>query len=489
MTIIATIKDHPSYKKYSVNWKHKISPAFFKLLALYNQKSLDIYFRDPSNKWEVCVGRRELDASRAIGIYIAFRFTNSGIEYKFNYNINSLILTPSKGKLTEQTTSGLNKLEFLSHFIAEFNITRLPNIPSDYNNTETPHFDTFFSAMISSCQTNRHDWYIGYQKTVSNVSKLTSEAEISDQLLSDLWYSRDNSISSLKQGSLSQDEYQSSKSVLKSITKKIIDSQSSFTYNECKKELQKLKDNGKVRVLHQALLNRTFSAVAPQYFSTTATKDALKYICSYFTQNWGFKYQYTNWFDANVRLKEFIRNNLDHEYDELLINIVLWVIYEEKYLKDLELKEHDSTLKTALRKAIESIEIEYREAELEGQFIQWLRNSTYNHKTILWQSRDLGGVHIRDVVLKNTEDNVTIVAELKFKSNAKEDIEAAIGQLFRYVLYPGTESCSEIWIVGGNYPLTDDLTWFSEIRNNTNLELKYFYKDSQSNQFFAGFPD
>ncbi len=486
MTLIASIKDHPSYKKYSVNWTDDVSPAFFKLLELYNQKSLDIYFRDPVNKWEICVGRRERDAGRAIGSYIVFRFTNTGIEYKFKFNVNSLVLAPDKGKLTEQTLSGRNELEHLNNFIAKFNITRTPNIPTDYANTEALHLDSFFSAMISSYKLERHDWYIGYQKIVSAVSNAKNETDISDQLLWDLWYSRDNDISSLKQGSLSKEEFELSKSTLKSITKKIVNSQSLVTYQECKEELQKLKDDGKVKYLHIALLNRVFAAAAPQHFSTTVTKDAFEYICSYFTQKWGFKYKYSNWFDANIRLKEFIRNNLEHEYDELLINIILWVIYEEKHLNDLALEEDDLTLKTAIRKQVESIEVQYREAELEGQFIQWLHNSEYRHNTIAKQSEDLGRAHIRDVVLKNTETNANIVAELKFKSNAKEDIEAAIGQLLRYALYPGTEACSEIWIVGGNYPLTDDLTWFNEIKKHVNLELKYFYKEPQNNQFFEG---
>ena len=482
--LIASIKDHPSYKKYSVNWTDDVSPAFFKLLELYNQKSLDIYFLDPVNKWEICVGRRERDACRAIGSYIVFRFTNTGIEYKFKFNVNSLVLAPDKGKLTEQTLSGSNEIEHLNNFITEYNITRTPNIPTDYANTEALHLDSFFSAMISSYKLERHDWYIGYQKIVSAVSSAKNETDISDQLLWDLWYSRDNDISSLKQGSLSKEEFELSKNTLKSITKKIINSQSLVTYQECKEELQKLKDDGKVKYLHIALLNRVFAAAAPQHFSTTVTKDAFEYICSYFTQKWGFKYKYSNWFDANIRLKEFIRNNLEHEYDELLINIILWVIYEEKHLNDLALEEDDLTLKTAIRKQVESIEVQYREAELEGQFIQWLHNSKYRHNTIAKQSEDLGRAHIRDVVLKNTETNANIVAELKFKTNAKEDIEAAIGQLLRYALYPNTEDCSEIWIVGGNYPLTDDLTWFNEIKKHVNLKLKYFYKDPQSNQFF-----
>ena len=484
--LIASIKDHPSYKKYSVNWTDDVSPAFFKLLELYNQKSLDIYFRDPVNKWEICVGRRERDACRAIGSYIVFRLTNTGIEYKFKFNVNSLVLAPDKGKLTEQTLSGSNEIEHLNNFIAKFNITRTPNIPTDYANTEALHFDSFFSAMISSYRLERHDWYMGYQKIVSAVSSAKNETDISDQLLWDLWYSRDNDISSLKQGSLSKEEFELSKNTLKSITKKIINSQSLVTYQECKEELQKLKDDGKVKYLHIALLNRVFAAAAPQHFSTTVTKDAFEYICSYFTQKWGFKYKYSNWFDANIRLKEFIRNNLEHEYDELLINIILWVIYEEKHLNDLALEEDDLTLKTAIRKQVESIEVQYREAELEGQFIQWLHNSEYRHNTILKQNEDLARAHIRDVVLKNTETNANIVAELKFKSNAKEDIEAAIGQLLRYALYPNTEDCSEIWVVGGNYPLTDDLAWFSEIKKHVNLKLKYFYKDPQSNQFFEG---
>lgn len=113
-----------------------------------------------------------------------------------------------------------------------------------------------------------------------------------------------------------------------------------------------------------------------------------------------------------------------------------------------------------------------------------MHNSEYCHYAISSQSEDLGRAHIRDVVLKSKETNTTLIAELKFKSNAKEDIEAAIGQLLRYALYPNTEDCSEIWVVGGNYPLTDELTWFNEIKKHVNLKFKYFYKDPKNNQFF-----
>lgn len=219
--------------------------------------------------------------------------------------------------------------------------------------------------MISSCQIDRNDWYIGYQKIVSTVANAKNETDISEQLLWDLWYSRDNYISSLKQGALSKEEFELSKSTLKNITKKIISSQSLVTYQECVEDLQKLKDDGKVKYLHEALLNRVFAVAAPQHFSTTVTKDAFEYICSYFTQKWGFKYKYTNWLDANIKLKEFIHANLGDDYDELLINIVLWVIYEEKHLSDLASRESDITLKTAIRKQVESIEIQFREAELE----------------------------------------------------------------------------------------------------------------------------
>ncbi len=484
MTLTDTIKALQSYKKHSESWDDNLTSKFLDLLELYNQKSLDIYFRDPINKWEICVGRRECDSNRAEGIYIVFRFINNRIEYKLNYRSNSYNFTPNRGSLTEINLLKLYEFECLDNFLAEFNVTRTANTPKDYLNSETKYLDSFFSAMTTACKTERHDWYISYQKIVSTVLSAKNETDISDQLLRDLWYSRDNYISSLKQGALSKEEFELSKSTLKNITKKIINSQSLVTYQECVEDLQKLKDDGKVKDLHKALLNRVFAVAAPQHFSTTVTKDAFEYICSYFTQNWGFKYKYSNWFSANIKLKEFIRNNLNHEYDELLINIVLWVIYKEKHLSDLASRESDITLKTAIRKQVESIEIQFREAELERQFIQWLHNSEYCHYAISSQSEDLGRAHIRDVVLKSKETNTTLIAELKFKSNTKEDIEAAIGQLLRYALYPNTEDCSEIWVVGGNYPLTDELTWFNEIKKHVNLKLKYFYKDPQSNQFF-----
>lgn len=485
MTLTDTIKALPSYKKHSASWDDNLTSKFLDLLELYNQKGLDIYFRDPINKWEICVGRRECDSNRAEGIYIVFRFINNRIEYKLNYRSNSYSFTPNRGSLTEISLLKLNEFECLDNFLAEFNVTRTANTPKDYLNSETKYLDSFFSAMTTACKTERHDWYIGYQKVVSELSNIKNESEISDKLLLDLWYSRDNHISSLQQGALSKEEFESSKNILRSITKKVIDAQSYAIYSESIDLLQKLKDEGKVRCLHKALLNRVFSAINPQNFSTTVTKEAFEYICSYFTKKWGFKYKYSNWFDANIKLKEFIHANLGDDYDELLINIVLWVIYEEKHLSDLASRESDITLKTAIRKQVESIEIQFREAELERQFIQWLHNSEYHQYAISSQSEDLGRAHIRDVVLKCKETNTTLIAELKFKSNAKEDIEAAIGQLLRYALYPGTEGCNEIWIVGGNSPMAEDLIWFNTIKNYINLELRYFYKDSQSNLFLA----
>jgi len=57
--------------------------------------------------------------------------------------------------------------------------------------------------MTTACKTERHDWY-----------------------------SRDNHIASLQQGALSKEEFESSKNILRSITKKVIDAQSYATYSE-----------------------------------------------------------------------------------------------------------------------------------------------------------------------------------------------------------------------------------------------------------------
>ncbi len=169
----------------------------------------------------------------------------------------------------------------------------------------------------------------------------------------------------------------------------------------------------------------------------------------------------------NFAFRDFDKKNL--EFSTML------KLNEEEIIDDFTATE-------IRRKCPEYNTVVLNEAKMEQRFQRWLQSQNIQCNT---QDRD--GLFRRDVTF--TKDNVYTIAELKYTNSTRQDIEAAIGQLLRYQLYPlAQKPGDELLIVSGNTPEKEDIQWFKLIKEKLNLPLSFLY-ESESKDCFLGIED
>ncbi|PCC10277.1 hypothetical protein [Pseudoalteromonas sp. JB197] len=119
------------------------------------------------------------------------------------------------------------------------------------------------------------------------------------------------------------------------------------------------------------------------------------------------------------------------------------------------------------------------EAQMEQRFQQWLQR-----QNIKCNAQDRDGLFRRDVTF--TKGDIYTIAELKHTSSTRQDIEAAIGQLLRYQLYPlAQKPGDELLIVSGNIPEKEDIQWLKLIKERLDLPLSFLYESEGKNDFLS----
>lgn len=191
-----------------------------------------------------------------------------------------------------------------------------------------PEFSSI-PSMITECferdESRDKQWYKRYQNTHERV--LTSP--LSDETLSLLWFERDNSVASLKQGNTSKEEFEQAKATLRELTQTIISSPTSETYEHAVKTLQKLKDEGVFRFYYGALLNRVFGAIVPKKVTSCVKDDSFMQAANFINQHFklGLSLQ-GNWFEKSSELKQALRQHLPDDIDDFKVNIAIWNVFE-----------------------------------------------------------------------------------------------------------------------------------------------------------------
>lgn len=207
-----------------------------------------------------------------------------------------------------------------------------------------------FNAIIQAYNPQDGEWYKNFQETVK---RLHEDESMNDQSLELLWYTRDNSVSSLKQGAPSWNEFERNKDVLRTITLRLRNNVDTETYQWAIKELEQLKQDGKIRKMYWALLNRVFAALAPEQCTTTVNEAYFAQVIYYLNQTFSLGIQMgTNWFEANQNYLAYLKANLPSVLtdDPLLISIITWYLYEEiKVSSDVQVTPSHNAQKTELK--------------------------------------------------------------------------------------------------------------------------------------------
>ncbi|EAS45759.1 McrB family protein [Photobacterium profundum] len=170
-------------------------------------------------------------------------------------------------------------------------------------------------------------WYIGYQKTFNQI---TDDSAISDDTLNLLWYQRDNSVSSLRQGAPSHKEFETAKSVLREITEHVRNNPSAEAYRQAQQTMKQAKADGLLNKMYWALLNRVFAAIAPTICTSTIDEHCFRTVAAYLNERFALGMSLDgNWFDMNQEFKQAIGSHLPDNYDPMFVNMATWHLYED----------------------------------------------------------------------------------------------------------------------------------------------------------------
>lgn len=181
------------------------------------------------------------------------------------------------------------------------------------------HFSNKFNYGQSS-------WYKGYKNTHEQVL----QNPISDKNLELIWYTRDNFVSSLKQGAPSQSEFQQAKLLFAEISQLITQSPDSKTYSIVQKKLQQAKKSGVLSKMYKALLNRAIAAIIPEYVTSTVDSHKFKVVANYLNKCFGFNVNLDgNWFENNIRFKEAVSKHLPEDFNPYFVNMAVWHTYSQ----------------------------------------------------------------------------------------------------------------------------------------------------------------
>ena len=269
-----------------------------------------------------------------------------------------------------------------------------------------PQFDSI-PAMISECFdrdiSRERNWYQRYKQTHE---KIIADPT-SDNALELLWYVRDNAVSSLMQGNTSKEEFERAKPRLRLLTKKLIESPSSETYEAAIQEMRDLKSEGTLRQFYGALLNRAFAAIVPDKVTSSVKEPAFNLAANFINGHFNLGLNLNgNWYENNFALKNALREKVPDEFDDFKINIAVWNVFE---LLEEENKIDDSLIESEIdQQKVKPLSLtveQYKEVlKADGvvnknsrKLLSAMGNSSASKITASQLAKDLGLAHVGPV--------------------------------------------------------------------------------------------
>lgn len=176
----------------------------------------------------------------------------------------------------------------------------------------------------------------------------------------------------------------------------------------------------------------------------------------------------------SLNMIDQIINNFDfRDFDKKNLEFSTMLKLNEEAITDV------ITATEIRRKCPEFNTMVLNEAQMEQRFQQWLQR-----QNIKCNAQERDGLFRRDVTF--TKGDIYTIAELKHTSSTRQDIEAAIGQLLRYQLYPlAQKPGDELLIVSGNIPEKEDIQWLKLIKERLDLPLSFLYESEGKNDFLS----
>ena len=187
--------------------------------------------------------------------------------------------------------------------------------------------EEFFRQIALKNDVHNSEWGSSYRKMVERVRK--EAPNFSEETIDELWYSRDNGISSLRQGGMSYDEFQNAKEALTEITRIIASGCTTEIYQQVQQNLQELKSAGILRKFYRALCNRAFAAFYPRELSSIINGSIFFRVYNFCKNRFNLPLNSEgDWLTLNRELKKELNSRLNNDPEPTDLNMALWHLYE-----------------------------------------------------------------------------------------------------------------------------------------------------------------
>ena len=155
------------------------------------------------------------------------------------------------------------------------------------------------------------DWIPRYREIVEIVRSFRESGEdADDELVSKIWQSQDNGIANAGRGTISKNAYEKNKESFRSLTKQILRSPNSDTFDEVVAQLKEIKndENSGLDKTPNLLVRRAFSAADPERFFTIGTDHDLDRLATLLRDRFGdviLEDGKDSWIEKNVQLRSY----------------------------------------------------------------------------------------------------------------------------------------------------------------------------------------
>lgn len=190
----------------------------------------------------------------------------------------------------------------------------------------------FFRQFAQQNSNRNSEWGPGYREITSRVQR--EKPDFTDQTIQDLWYTRDNKVSSLRQGGMSYEEFSHAKDDLRELTKLIASGCSADVFEQAHQRLQSLKEQGKLKKFYRALCSRTFATFYPSQITSVINEGMFFRVYNYCNNRFQLglpadgEWSPLKWFTLNLALKARFHQALNNDPDDIELNMSLWHLYE-----------------------------------------------------------------------------------------------------------------------------------------------------------------
>lgn len=186
----------------------------------------------------------------------------------------------------------------------------------------------FFHSHIATNNQYNPGWREPYRQLVEKIQ--VEKPNFSADTIRQIWYERDNGISSLRQGGMSLAEFENAKEELFDLTSQIAKGCTQENYEQVINRLIQLKTNGVLKKVYRALCHRAFAAFYPTQI--TSVVNISNFFSCYNYCNNHFQLglpQGQEWFASNIVLKKTLHQALGDNVDPIELNMSLWHLYEQ----------------------------------------------------------------------------------------------------------------------------------------------------------------